>query len=248
MIGQKNMFNSSSGWRYLGCICGIAALLFLLISSDPIIRCTSKKIMLTAALTDAHYEFRQQQYIESFNILKVLGYENFYVVEALKKQGPTFLDDYSKHVFYSTVNGTCFRNQGINEARTSLEATYHFKFESEDMIIKLTGRHLFLSDYFLKLVANNPDYDAFVKIDDNGDVFTVCFAMKCKYFQEMYEHMDFNNMEVRWINLEHEVGNYIKQKVREGQFKVYYVDKLDVKADNFGSSTAPGAPHNIIIL
>jgi hypothetical protein len=116
------------------------------------------------------------------------------------------------------------------------------------MILKLTGRHHFIADYFLKLVENNPEFDAFVKVDNNGNVYTVCFAMKCKYYQEMYEHMDYDLMERNWINLEYMVGNYIKHKEREGSFKVFYADKLGVEADNFGSSTALGAPHNIIIF
>lgn len=206
------------------------------------------RVVLTAALTDAYYEFRKAQYIESLELLASYGYQNVYIVEALKKHGPTFLDDYSNNVFYSLANDLTSRNQGTNEARTSLDGTYHFKFAPEDMIIKLTGRHHLLSGYFLKLVENNPDFDAFVKVDGDGNVYTVCFAMRCKYYQEMYEQMDYHFMEKNWVNLEYMVGYYIKHKIRDGNFKVYYVDKLDVTADNFGSSTAVGAPHNIVIF
>ncbi|MGC2310533.1 MAG: hypothetical protein WA432_02870 [Candidatus Babeliaceae bacterium] len=206
------------------------------------------RMLLSAALADAHFEFRKAQYIKSLTLLKDYGYNNVYIVEALKKHGPTFLDDYSKHVFYSTVNNPHLRNNGINEARTLLEGTYYFKFNPEDMIIKLTGRHHFISDSFVQLVKNNFNYDALVKVDAKGDVYTVGFAMRCKYFREMYEQMDYDAMECYRINLEHEVGNYIKRKVQKGNFNVLYVDKLDILANNFGSTTAPGAPENIILF
>jgi hypothetical protein len=207
-------------------------------------------ILLSAALTPAHYNFRKAQYIKAFKQLASFGYgpERFYVVEALKKTGPTFLEEYCKNVFYATTNNPRLTNNGINEALTVLEATYHFKFKPEDMIIKITGRHYLRSKHFMRIVKQNPQYDAFVRIDGNGDVFTVGFAMKCKHLQEMYKNIDYPRMERNHINLEHEVGNYIKRKVQEGNFNVLYMDKLDIVANNFGSSTAPGAPDNLIFF
>lgn len=228
------------------CNRSLAIIFLCYLSCMPLYTYAHIRLLFSAALTDAFFDFRKQQYIESFSTLKSFNYKNVYVVEALKKAGPTFLDDYSDNVFYSTANDPRFRNQGTNEARTCLQATYYFAFDPEDMIIKLTGRHCFTSDIFLRLVENNDEYDAFVKLDAQTDVSTVCFAMKCKYFREMYETIDFNNMERRWINLETEVGNYIKRKIKAGNFKVKYVEKLGVRANNYGSSTAPGALWNII--
>lgn len=195
------------------------------------------RILLSAALTDAHYEFRKQQYVESFRKIASYGYKDLYVVEAIKKQGPTFLDDFSKNVFYASTNDTSFKNNGINEARTLLEGSYYFNFAPDDMILKMTGRYLLLSDYFVKCVQNNIDYDAFFKINQSGYLLTLCFAMKCKYFKEMFEQMDFLAMEKQWINLETEVTNYVQRKISQGNFKVFFVDKLDVEANLFGSST-----------
>ncbi len=202
-------------------------------------------IVLSAALTDAYFEFRKTQYIESINILAQYGYHNPYVIEALRKQGPTFLDDYTSNVFYSTADDPRFRNKGINEARTMLQGIIHFNFNPDDLIIKLTGRYQLISDKFIKLVKNNPDIDAFVMVNEDGNVFTLGFAMRCKYMREMYENMDWEKMEHNWINVEHEVGNYIKRKKRSGSFKVKYIKKLYMKADLFGSSTAPGIPAEI---
>src|SRR5256885_4787014 len=50
---------------------------------------------------------------------------------------------------------------------TTLFRSYHFNFDPNDMILKLTGRYQPISDYFFKLVENNPQYDAIVKV--NGD-------------------------------------------------------------------------------
>ncbi len=203
------------------------------------------RILLGAALTPAYFDFRKNQYITTFNQLKSLGYEDFYVVEALSKLGPTFLNEHCKNVFYSTANNPRFKNNGINEARTLHEASHHFKFAPDDMIIKLTGRYQLINDSFFKLVKDNPDTDVFVRVNEYGDVFTLCYAMRCKYFQEMYAQMDYEKMERQWINVEREVGNYIKRKKQQGNFKVIYVEKLGVIANLLGSSTAPGTPEQI---
>ena len=80
------------------------------------------RIVLTAALTQAHYEFRKNEYIESFTSLKRFGYCDFYIVEAVTKGGPTFLDTYCNDVFYATANDPLCTNQGVNESKTMLEA------------------------------------------------------------------------------------------------------------------------------
>ncbi len=200
------------------------------------------RVYLSTALTDAHSEFRKKQYINSFNILAKYGYgyEDIYIVEALRKQGPTFLDDYSKHVFYSTVNDPHAKDNGVNEARTMLEGSYYFNFDPENMILKLTGRHHFISDDFLRIVENNTDYDAIVKILPHAPIMhCICFAMKCKHFQEMFKTMDYNPRS--WVNLETATRKYIDRKVKQGNFKVLFIDKLGIKAVLFGSSTAPGS-------
>lgn len=198
------------------------------------------RIVCSAALTNAYFEFRKQQYIESFNMITKFGYKDFYVVEAIKKQGPTFLEQYTQHVFYATVNNPHLKNNGINEAKTLLEGCNFFNFNPEDIIIKLTGRHSLISDHLLKIVEKNPDIDAFIKVNSDGNVFTLGFAMRYKYLKEMFETIDYGPLEQFMIPLEYRVGDYVKKKKREGIFKVIYLDKLDIKANVYGSSTAPG--------
>jgi len=216
--------------------------LLLCIAHTIFIPCTGQvRLVLSAAISDAYYEIRKQQYIASFHALAGYGYSNPYVVEALRKQGPTFLDDYSTNVFYSTANAPHYRNKGISEALTLLEGFYHFGFHPDDIIIKMTGRYLMVSDYLLRIVENHPEYDAIVKVDSIGQVHTLAFAMRCKYFQEMFSSIDYPRMETLWINIEREVGDYIRRKAQQGNFKVLYLPKLDIKADLIGSAVSPGA-------
>jgi len=109
------------------------------------------------------------------------------------------------------------------------------------MIIKFTGRHRVISDYFLKIIESNRDYDAIVKVNEDENVFTLGFAMKYKHLKEMYQTMDYVGLNEYMIPIEYRVGDYIKKKKREGNFKVYYLDKLDMMANLFGSCTLPGA-------
>ena len=196
-----------------------------------------------------HFEFRKKQYIETFNTLAQYNYINPYVIEALCKNGPTFLDDYSHNIFYAQTNKPHIKNHGANEARTLLEGLKHFNFNPEDMIIKLTGRYQLISDYFLRLIENNPEYDAFVKIAASGGSYTLGFAMRYKYLKEMYETINYAAMEKNsnWVTVEMEVSNYINRKIKEGNFRFFQVEKLDIQANLFGSSTAPGAREEIRI-
>lgn len=217
---------------------------FLLV--NPIFLYSEIKIICTAALSDSYYEFRKQQYIESFNQLFKCGYTNIYIVEALQKKGPTFLEEFSHNVFYASVNDLTISNQGINEAKTLLEGCRYFNFHPEDMIIKFTGRHQINSDYFLKIVEQNQEFDAFVKVNEDENVFTLGFAMKYKYLKEMYEAMDYEKLNTYMIPIEYGVGDYIKFKKKDKNFKVYYVDKLDMKANLYGSTTCAGVAEQIL--
>lgn len=221
---------------------------FILFSLMTISVQAQVRIMLTAALTDAYFEFRKQQYLETFSLFEQYGFgpQNLYVVEALKKQGPTFLDDYSAHVFYSTVNNPNLRNNGINEALTMLDALNHFDFDPDDMIIKLTGRHQLFSDYFIKMVQQNSEYDAIVKGVD-GVVVTAAFAMKNAALKQMLSVLDYASMEAGHIPLESLVCTYINNKAQQGALKVLFIDKLDFKAEIYGSSTAPGVAPQVIV-
>lgn len=191
------------------------------------------KIVCTAALIDEKYEMRKNEYITCMNILAQYGFTNPYIIEAIKQSGPTFLDDLSTNVFYSTVHDfkINIENKGINEARTMLQGFEHFNFDPEDMIIKVTGRYHFLSDDFFKLVKNNPDVDIFVRqsTDTPNWIPGACIAMRCKYFKEMLSSMDYDNMLYHSIYIEREVDKYVKKQCLNKDVKVVYVDKFNLK-------------------
>lgn len=218
---------------------------FVTSTSSVITQCTVR-IILTTALTSNYFEFRKEQYLKSFNILNDFGFKDFYIVEALSKHGPTFLEQYCNNVFYSQRNNPSLRNKGINEAKTILEALHNFNFDDEDMIIKMTGRYHWLSNGFFMLVQNNQDADAIVKYDSVGQVHTLAYAMRCKHLKEMLRTMPYTFMESHMINLEHEVAQYINKKKLQGNFKVVATDQLNIEANLLGSSACPGANGVII--
>jgi hypothetical protein len=170
-----------------------------------------------------------------------LGYKNFYVVEAIRKTGPTFIEEYTNNVYYALCNNPNLRNNGINEAKTLLEGCSHFNFDPDDIIIKLTGRHSLISNHLIKTVEENTSADVFVKTDINGNTYTSGFAMRYKYFKEMFETINYDYLEKQMISIEYEVNNYIKNKMAQNSIKVIYLKKLDIKINEYGSSTAPGA-------
>ena len=218
----------------------------MLLLSSSIETYTKVRLVLSAALTDYYYDFRKQQYIDMFNNLTRLGYKDPYVIEAIKKRGPTFIECYTKNTFYSSVNNDKLRNKGINEATTMLEGLKHFNFDPEDMVLKVTGRYECVGDTFLKFVERNQQADAIVKFTADGQVLTLCYAMKQKHFIHMFEHLNYKKMEDETIYLEQAVGEYIRYRMNQGNFKVIVVDKLYVRSNYLGSNCIPGNPTEVV--
>jgi len=198
------------------------------------------RVVYTAALIENKFHERKLEYIDSLNVILDFGYEP-YIIEACTN-GPSFLENYSKNVFYSNINNSRLRNKGVNEARSLIEGFRHFTFADDDMIVKLTGRYRLENDSFLKLVEDNPDVDAFVKTDRYGQVWTGCFALRYKLFKDMLSKFDFEMMERYMINIEREVAGYIKEIKKEGH-KILYLDKLNVVANIFGNGD--NFPNNV---
>jgi len=211
--------------------------LLILAASITFSTCAKLRVVLGSALTERFFNERKEQYLESFRILNSFGYGDFYIVEGFRTSGPTFLNEYCKNVFYSNVQDLTLRNNGVNEARTLLQGVKHFDFDPDDIVMKLTGRYYLMSDSFLKLIEAHPEVDAFVKIENNGNIYTVGFALRCKYLKEMYESIDYDHLEKAFICIETAVGEWVTKQEKLGRIKVMYVDKLDIKAVMFGSST-----------
>lgn len=200
------------------------------------------RILYTAALIDEGFELRKNQYTHGCEILKNYGYSDPYIVEAIKKSGPTFLENFSTHVFYSKENNPVLKNKGVNEAKTMLEALKAFNFAPDDMIIKITGRYHFMTDEFIRMVENSPEVDGFFKkVDgyeknDKRAVISGCFALRCHYLIDMLEHVDYDDIEKNMICFEFELADYVKQIIADKQASICYVDMLQVSAHVWGNS------------
>ncbi len=186
------------------------------------------RIVCTAALIPQKYEERKRQYIRSLKKLKEMGYDP-YVIEPCQK-GPTFLDEYCNHVCYTQSNNPAWArgkgNYGINEAISLNIGLQYFNFDSEDIIIKLTGRYTLEKDEFIRLVENNSQADAVVRAWNEGDAYTGLFAIRLKYFIDFLNNgINIAEMERGPIPLEHFFGAYIT-KMRKKGAKVFYIPRV----------------------
>lgn len=189
-------------------------------------------IVCTAALLNKQARYREQEYRLSMRIIQKLGYTP-YVIEACKKHGPTFFEKYTPHVFYSTMNNPALHNKGVNEGKTMLEGLKAFHFADDDIIIKLTGRYHFISDYLINLIKKNPSIDAFVLCSPRFNAITGCFAMRYKHLIAMLEGFDYETMETTMSCIEWECATFVNNGDQKGILKVMYLDKLDVRGKMF---------------
>lgn len=208
------------------------------------------RLVLTTALAPVYYEFRKEQYLETLGLLLSYGYGNscygqkpFYVVEAIEKS-PTFFEEFTPYVFYATRNHPR-KNHRINEARNLLESISYFNFDADDMIVKLTGRYQPMNNSFFQILDNEKNYDAYIKLTDNGFAWTFLFAMRCKFLKNMLESIDYLAMEKEGVMFEQVVAEYIKKKSQKGEMRVRFVTTLGIRQDIFGSTTNPSNIHEI---
>lgn len=191
------------------------------------------RIVLTAALINHKYYERKKEYINAISILNRFGYNNLYIIESVRSH-KTFLDDYCENVIYTNSNNFNLQNKGVNEGNAIVKSLDKLDCKDEDIVVKLTGRYYFISDSFLKTIQSNPSIDVFAKLFLDGQVFTGCFAMRYKYFKEMFSQFDYEKMEREMISIEIEVANYIRSIAKEKNARVMYLDNLDIVANVFG--------------
>ena len=169
------------------------AIIFLMVFLSMYISAVGHiKIICTAALLENQYEQRKQEYMKAIQAVRHCGFMPF-IVESCQK-GPSFLDELVESVWYAKTNNTRLRNKGVNEVKSLLSFFNQFKFEPEDIIVKITGRYILLDDSFFRFIAEHLDGDAFVKYFDD-QVFTGCFAVRYKYFIDFLWQLDLENME-----------------------------------------------------
>lgn len=80
------------------------------------------------------------------------------------------------------------------------------------------------------MIENNPQLDIFVtKINNFGQIFTGCFAMRYHHFKLLLENIDLNFMEKNMKNFEKIVVEYI-QNIEKFNAKICYLDSLGISA------------------
>jgi hypothetical protein len=96
-------------------------------------------------------------------------------------------------------------------------------FNDDDWIIKLSGRYLLLSDIFVETVkAAQKECDAVVKISDTqSQIYTFCFALRWKYFKDLYLH------DVNYLG-EQCVENFVYSYIVDNKLKTMVVPKIDI--------------------
>ena len=193
------------------------------------------KILFTAALIDNQFEMRKKEYIHSLNLLFSFGYKP-YICEARKPE-KTFFDEYidSDHLYYAQSNNDMLKNKGVNEVKLMRAALKHYNFDDDDMIIKLTGRYYLTTDFFIKIIEQNPDIDVIIKKNIFGSTWCGCYAMRCRYLKEMLNSFDLIATEKNMIGVESEITSYLNRKITNNELKVKFIDELHVNASIFGN-------------
>lgn len=193
------------------------------------------KILYTAALIHNQFDSRKEEYLHSLFLLDTYGFlKKTYIVDSCTKQEASFFESYSNQVIYAGTNDHKWINKGVNEALAILKALDHFSFHENDLIIKLTGRYFLDSDKFLKIVEDHPEIDLFVKFDPYGQVFTGCYAIRCRYLREFLQTVDLQELNDKKICIETKAAEYVQKAVSRHGAKLLILEHLDVTANIFG--------------
>ena len=179
-------------------------------------------VLSTAIINDnINVEHRLKEYEECFNILKNLGYDDFYIVEtALTKS--YFLEKYSKNVIYTNANGV-YNNRGTNYVNAFKKFLNESSFNDDDIIIHITGRYPLINDSFFKncLELESNKIGCFRK-DDYNQFHLFLYGMRFKFLKDLLNSIDVDYMERYMINLEAIFSNLINHQ------QIKFVDKLGI--------------------
>ena len=182
-------------------------------------------LLFTSAIIPQKYDMRIKEYSDSLQRLKEYGIKPT-IVECASNGFP--IQGYD--IIYPGVNNPGLRNKGVNEAKAVLAALKQIGAVRGEKVVKLTGRYLVESNNVFDII-NTTDYDAYARYDNYGQVFTGMFALKVEHLTHFLETIDYDAMERDMINFEMLVARYISGN----NLSVYKFDKLNVKANIFGS-------------
>jgi hypothetical protein len=186
------------------------------------------KILYTAAILNHRQEERQAEYEKNIKILNSFWYEP-YIVEACSG-GPTFFNEIAHHICYTQSN-LQVRNKGVNEVRSIRKGLEQFKFDDNDMVIKITGRYFFKNEFLLRMIEDNPEVDGFILMESvTHFACSGCFALRYKYFKRLLKNINIEQMERYWIDFERIVIDYARLIEKNESAHIKYLDELGVQA------------------
>ena len=164
-------------------------------------------VVSTAIINDnINLENRLKEYEESFNIIKKLGYEDFYIVETAVDKSE-FLENHSKNVIYTNVNGV-YSNRGTNYANAFLKFLNESSFNDNDILIHITGRYPLVDDSFFKeCLTLPPDKIGCFRKDEFNQFHLFLYATRYKALKDLFNSIDIRKMEFLMINLEQLFSN-----------------------------------------
>lgn len=181
------------------------------------------KLLLTSAIIEDHYQERKNEYLESIHTIDSIGLKSdVFLIETVLSKGH-FIEDLSIPVFYSNTHVEHLRNKGVKEILALSNFFNSQEIVDNEMIIKLTGRYRFISDFFIREVQKQ-EYDLY-HTNRGSQSFFGCFAIRKKYFVEFINSLNIVEMENKTINIELEFFNFIQRR-DDINSKLY--NKIDV--------------------
>jgi hypothetical protein len=186
-------------------------------------------ILATSAEIEYKNVERTDEYLESINwLLSNAGAFRIVWLECVASFVPYLKDKLP--VFYSNCHNPYFQNKGANLGM-ALKRYAELNFIPENLILQMTGRYHFQSNYLFELIMNNPGYDLYAKSAVGRQYFTGCFAMNTSFFIDWICSTNWDEVNAQMINFEKVLWTYAKNK----NLKIYEVDKIHMSCNVFGS-------------
>jgi mRNA-degrading endonuclease HigB of HigAB toxin-antitoxin module len=143
----------------------------------------------------------------------------------------TVLEMFRTNILYTNNNETKYRRYGRNELMDIKSVIDTYKINDDDLVIKISGRYKLLSLYAFEKILKNPDYEAYINLNDTNpneikhpdSCSLALFGMRAKFWSA-FNYTDENSY------CEHELCRYVKQ------LNYFEIEKLYVACyDQYGS-------------
>jgi len=180
-------------------------------------------ILFTSALKEMFFEKRREEYINSYNQIKKICNHKIQILECLDYgDSKTFLDELSDNVLYTRKN-YIFKNKGVNEILNIKYFLEQTTLDDEEMIVKITGRYLLNSSFFIDKCEQSRSDVIMVK-DNHDQVFFGCVCMKKKVLLKFIIETDWIQVESRFQNIEKVFSDFLKKE----NFSILQLNEVDI--------------------